>query len=294
MSTAGTIAKKGAQLKDLAAQEAAINQQIKKATDELKLDILQAGVDAAGTFDPTPISDLIGAAISAYRGDWIGAGLSVVSAIPYIGDALGKTAKGARLAAKINKHRKKINNLVSAGQRFRSAWKGRESLIKQLRNASKKFGKKPPGSRVPCPKGGTKWPTRKPKSPARKAFDAKKKAYLQKKADEQKALPKKKRDSILGTDENIARMKKGQNPIHPDDGKPIPVGHKTPLSRGDTSKPDAPYKGRNLNDEKNFTLHQPPPNQDKLMTDTYHRQNHGDLHYYESRGKDNLYGNEYN
>jgi A nuclease of the HNH/ENDO VII superfamily with conserved WHH len=99
----------------MSAQAKAHDAEIRKAegelgelNKELKLDLVQAGVDAAGTVDPTPVSDLVGAGISIYRGDFIGAGLSLISMIPYAGDALGKTAKGARVLKKMNALRKKI------------------------------------------------------------------------------------------------------------------------------------------------------------------------------------------
>lgn len=76
--------------------------------EELRLDLAQAAIDVAGIADPTPISDVTGAALSLYRGDLIGAGLSLISVIPYAGDALVKTAKGARLAKKISSIKKKI------------------------------------------------------------------------------------------------------------------------------------------------------------------------------------------
>jgi hypothetical protein len=62
------------------------------AQKELGLDLTQMGLDVAGLFDPTPISDGANGVISLLRGDWLGAGISAVSMIPYLGDAakLGK------------------------------------------------------------------------------------------------------------------------------------------------------------------------------------------------------------
>ncbi|UIJ46496.1 DNA/RNA non-specific endonuclease [Sphingomonas cannabina] len=62
------------------------------AQKELALDLTQMGLDVAGLFDPTPISDGANGIISLFRGDWLGAGISAVSMIPYLGDAakLGK------------------------------------------------------------------------------------------------------------------------------------------------------------------------------------------------------------
>lgn len=70
--------------------------------------VVQAGVDTAGVFDPTPVSDALGAAMSLSDGDLIGAAFSAVSMIPYAGDALGKTAKGARLLQKAEKLRERV------------------------------------------------------------------------------------------------------------------------------------------------------------------------------------------
>ena len=62
------------------------------AQKELALDLTQMGLDVAGLFDPTPISDGANGIISLFRGDWLGAGISAISMIPYLGDAakLGK------------------------------------------------------------------------------------------------------------------------------------------------------------------------------------------------------------
>lgn len=63
----------------------------------LAADVTQIGLDIAGIFDPTPISDGSNAVISLIRGDWGGAALSAVGIIPYLGDAakLGKLGKWA-------------------------------------------------------------------------------------------------------------------------------------------------------------------------------------------------------
>ena len=52
--------------------------------------------DIAGIFDPTPISDGVSAGISLSDGDWAGAGLSVASMFPYVGDAVAKPVKFVR------------------------------------------------------------------------------------------------------------------------------------------------------------------------------------------------------
>ena len=66
-------------------------------TPEQILDGIQLALDVAG-FIPGigAVADLTNAAISACRGDWVGAGMSLIAAVPGIGDA----AAGAKLAHK--------------------------------------------------------------------------------------------------------------------------------------------------------------------------------------------------
>ncbi|WP_146160789.1 hypothetical protein [Deinococcus arcticus] len=72
---------------------------------ELALNMTQAAADIAGLVDPTPISDGRSAALSVARGDWLGAGLSLISMIPGLGDAVAKPLKSTKLGAKITKSR---------------------------------------------------------------------------------------------------------------------------------------------------------------------------------------------
>ncbi len=64
---------------------------------ELIVDLGQIALDIVGLADPTPISDGLNGLISLFRGDFVGAGISAVSMVPYIGDAakLGKLGKWA-------------------------------------------------------------------------------------------------------------------------------------------------------------------------------------------------------
>ncbi len=65
---------------------------------ELMLDLGQIGLDIVGLVDPTPVSDGLNGIVSLFRGDFLGAGISAVSMIPYIGDAakLGKLGKWSK------------------------------------------------------------------------------------------------------------------------------------------------------------------------------------------------------
>jgi hypothetical protein len=77
--------------------------------------------DVAGIFDPTPISDGVGGVISLAKGDWLGAGLSVLGMIPYIGDTgkIAKIAKRApRTAALLTTVMTRGDNLAKAGADF--------------------------------------------------------------------------------------------------------------------------------------------------------------------------------
>ncbi len=85
---------------------------------EAVLDGIQAVLDAAG-FVPGvgAIPDLLNAGISAIRGDWVAAGLSVLAAVPLIGDAAAATKiahKGVKTAAKKAALSAKTSNLAAA------------------------------------------------------------------------------------------------------------------------------------------------------------------------------------
>lgn len=101
-----------------------LQSELKSHTEDYKFQLAQAAVDVAGIFDPTPTSDVIGAGMSLASGDVLGAGLSLISIFPYVGDAIGKTAKGARVAKKIaelqNKIKKVTDALVAAEKRAKN------------------------------------------------------------------------------------------------------------------------------------------------------------------------------
>ena len=64
-------------------------------TQQSVLDGMQMALDVAGMVPGVgAVPDLLNAAISVMRGDWVGAGLSVVAAVPLVGDVAG----GARIA----------------------------------------------------------------------------------------------------------------------------------------------------------------------------------------------------
>jgi hypothetical protein len=109
-----------------------------RAGDELQGAMLDSAIDLAGVIDPTPISDAIGLARSAASGDWVGAGLSLVSMLPYAGDAIAKPLKGTKIAQRILAIKKRItDNAVKARQIVVNALKNDAAAIRVKRAAKK-------------------------------------------------------------------------------------------------------------------------------------------------------------
>ena len=75
---------------------------LEKEKTALMLDLTQMALDIAGIVDPTPISDGVSGVMSLFRGDWLGAGISVASMFPYLGD-LAKAGKLPKLLKTIER-----------------------------------------------------------------------------------------------------------------------------------------------------------------------------------------------
>lgn len=86
--------------------------EIEHCQRELKELGLQTALDAAGVIDPTPTSDLLSAANSIRRKDYIGAGLTLLGVVPYLGDAIGKSAKGALIASRVAKLKSRLESAL--------------------------------------------------------------------------------------------------------------------------------------------------------------------------------------
>jgi RHS repeat-associated protein len=69
-------------------------------------EVVSAGLDIVGVFDPTGIADALNAGLQGSNGQWVGAIISGLGVIPYIGD-LSKVGK-------IRKDGKIINNAIDA------------------------------------------------------------------------------------------------------------------------------------------------------------------------------------
>lgn len=135
-----------------------------KAASDLKWELAQSAVDAAGLVDPTPISDAVGAVMSASRGDWFGAGMSLVSMLPYAGDAIGKSAKGAKLLARIATLRKRIADNVLRGRQIVANALKRDAAKIRATRATQKAQKIEEGLINGCPMCGNRFGTQSPKS----------------------------------------------------------------------------------------------------------------------------------
>lgn len=105
------------------------------------LDGVQLALDAAGMVPVLgAIPDLINASISVIKGDWVGAGLSIVAAVPGVGDVVGgaKIAyKGAKIASKSTKSVTKITKTHSASSQIKNG----SSIRQNQSNAFDDFSK---------------------------------------------------------------------------------------------------------------------------------------------------------
>jgi A nuclease of the HNH/ENDO VII superfamily with conserved WHH len=135
-----------------------------QAARELKLDEMQAALDLAGVVDPTPVSDAASALISVARGDWFGAGMSLVSMIPYVGDAVGKTAKGAKLLARMAKLKERIADNVTRGRQIVANALKKDAEAIRAKRAASKAEKIEEGLVNGCPVGGNRFGTQSPKN----------------------------------------------------------------------------------------------------------------------------------
>jgi hypothetical protein len=162
----------GAEAQQLAEEEAQLQREIAQAEqelaqaeaeaarldEELAFELAQLGVDAAGTVDPTPTSDAVSAGMSLSKGDYLGAALSGVSMIPYLGDALAKPAKLARAAKIVAKLKKAISAAKGLAQKAAQKLAKLKDQLAKLRQSKKGSGGSGGG-------GGGKGPVRVTRAP---------------------------------------------------------------------------------------------------------------------------------
>jgi hypothetical protein len=98
-------------------------------------DVLSAGLDVVGIFDPTGVADGINAGLQAKNGDLLSAGISVLGLIPFAGDVakVGKISKDVKIidkaidAVKAEQRASKLSKVERAGRDFTKA--GKEAVI---------------------------------------------------------------------------------------------------------------------------------------------------------------------
>lgn len=97
------------------------NEAAQEVTQEEILDGIQCALDIAG-FVPVvgAFADILNASISAYRGDWVSAGISLLAAVPGIGDAAG-AAKLAQKGVKIATSKGAKKTIANASQSTKSS-----------------------------------------------------------------------------------------------------------------------------------------------------------------------------
>lgn len=110
-------------------QLAAAERELADLNKQLAWELSKSAADVAGIVDPTPVSDGVSMAMSIAEGDAVGAGLSLVSMVPYLGDALGKSAKGARAAKKLNDLRKRIAAASALAEKLKAPAKSVTSKV---------------------------------------------------------------------------------------------------------------------------------------------------------------------
>jgi hypothetical protein len=128
---------------------------LEKASQELKWEMAQAGLSAAGIVDPTPITDTINAGISFARGDVVGGLIDLASGwIPYVGDSL-KGLKAGKVADKIAGLKKSIESLSKFADKYKDLYARRKEAAKRVRESRKQKA-----CQQPC--GESKWGTQLP------------------------------------------------------------------------------------------------------------------------------------
>lgn len=81
----------------------------------------KTAADLAGIIDPTPTSDALSMGMSIAEGDWVGAFLSGVSFVPYLGDTIAKPIKLARASKTVMAIERKAAALARTIDHYKSA-----------------------------------------------------------------------------------------------------------------------------------------------------------------------------
>jgi len=112
--------------------------QLQSLVKSKEWELAKTAVDAAGIADPTPISDGISTVMSLAEGDFIGAGLSAVSILPYLGDALAKPLKGIRALKRIKEVSEAILKATKKLDQLKDKLVRRREAARRAREAKRK------------------------------------------------------------------------------------------------------------------------------------------------------------
>ena len=118
-----------------------IENEVAQINEELALELTKVALDIAGVVDPTPTADSLSAAISIKQREYFDAGLSLLSWIPYVGDAVAKPIKATRSWQKLEKILTRIKSLIAKhGDRLQEL-KGAavEKLVNYLKGLKNKI-----------------------------------------------------------------------------------------------------------------------------------------------------------
>ncbi len=101
-------------------------------------DVLSAGLDIVGILDPTGVADGLNAGLQAKNGDWLGAGISALGVVPYLGDVakVGKIGKDVKIIDKAIDAVKTVNGNSKASEKAQHVYE----IVNKTTNKVEKVG----------------------------------------------------------------------------------------------------------------------------------------------------------
>lgn len=80
--------------------------------------VVCAGLNIVGIVDPSGIADGLSASLQVKNGDWLGASISALGAIPYVGDVakVGKIGKDVKIISNAIDEVKSTKQLLKEGR----------------------------------------------------------------------------------------------------------------------------------------------------------------------------------
>jgi hypothetical protein len=127
-----------AQRKQVDAEVQGAQAELKRLTDSETWQKAKTAADVAGIVDPTPTTDVISMGMSVAEGDYIGAGLSGLSLIPWLGDAVAKPIKAIKAGKTILRIKEAMAVVTKKLNAMGSAMARNKEAAKRVRNARKR------------------------------------------------------------------------------------------------------------------------------------------------------------